>query len=186
MKPENLRVHHLSGDLYLLDFGISQRHNRMVVRGYTRHFSAPEQRRPGAPVTAAADVYAAGAVLYNLLVGAPPPDRGPDESKPILLPADPTTPVPPDLERIVLKALMPNPADRYPNARAMLEDLRRVRLPTRSFTPARLVWAGLTVLLAIGLGLAIVGLTRPRRTVRTNGGRRRAGHRRHPARSGHR
>ncbi len=161
VKPENLRVHHLSGDLYLLDFGISQRHNRMVVRGYTRHFSAPEQRRPGAPVTAAADVYAAGAVLYNLLVGAPPPDRGPDESKPILLPADPTTPVPPDLERIVLKALMPNPADRYPNARAMLEDLRRVRLPTRSFTPARLVWAGLTVLLAIGLGLAIVGLTRP-------------------------
>ncbi|MCS6883604.1 MAG: serine/threonine protein kinase [Oscillochloridaceae bacterium] len=158
VKPENLRVHHLSGELYLLDFGISRRHNRLVVRGYTRHFSAPEQRRPGAPITPAADVYAAGAVLYNLLVGEPPPDRAPDESKPILLPA--ATPVPPNLERIVLKALMPNPADRYPNARAMLEDLRRVRLPVRSFTPARTVWAGLTVVLAVGLGLAIANLTR--------------------------
>lgn len=161
VKPENLRVHHLSGELYLLDFGISQRHNRLVVRGYTRHFSAPEQRQPGAPITPAADVYAAGAVLYNLLVGAPPPDRAPDESKPILLPAEATTPIPPDLERIVLKALMPNPDDRYPNARAMLEDMRRVRLSTRSFTPGRLVWAGMIVLLAIGLSLGIAGLARP-------------------------
>ncbi len=161
VKPENLRVHHLNGELYLLDFGISRRHNRLVVRGYTRHFSAPEQRRPGAPITPAADVYAAGSVLYNLLVGAPPPDRAPDESKPILLPAEATTPIPPDLERIVLKALMPNPADRYPNARAMLEDLRRVRLSIRSFTPVRPVWAGLTVLLVIGVGLAIAGLARP-------------------------
>jgi len=161
VKPENLRVHHLSGELYLLDFGISQRHNRMVVRGFTRHFSAPEQRRPGASITPAADVYAAGAVLYNLLVGAPPPDRGPDESKPLLLPTDGATAIPSDLERIVLKALMPNPADRYPHARAMLDDLRRVRLSTRSFRPARLLWAGLTVVLAVSLGLAIVSFARP-------------------------
>ncbi len=160
VKPENLRVHHLSGELYLLDFGVSQRHNRMVVRGFTRHFSAPEQRRPGAPITPAADVYAAGAVLYNLLVGAPPPDRGPDESKPILLPTDGATSIPSDLERIVLKALMPDPADRYPNARSMLDDLRRVRLPTRPFTPARLLRAGLTVMLAVGLGLAVVSFAR--------------------------
>ncbi len=161
VKPENLRVHHLSGELYLLDFGVSRRNNRMVVRGFTPHFSAPEQRQRGAAVTPAADVYAAGALLYNFLVGTPPPDREPDTTRPIMLPAETANTIPRDLERIVIRALMPTPEDRYPHARAMLDDLRRVRLPARPSRLARLTWAGAGLLL-LGLSLALLNIVQSR------------------------
>lgn len=162
VKPENLRVHHLSGELYLLDFGVSRRNNRMVVRGFTPHFSAPEQRQRGAAVTPAADVYAAGALLYNFLVGTPPPDRAPDATRPIMLPAETAHTIPRDLERIVIRALMPAPEDRYSHARAMLDDLRRVRLPARPSRLARLTWAGAGLLLLLGMSLALLNTVQSR------------------------
>jgi serine/threonine-protein kinase len=80
-------------------------------------FMAPEVR-DGQTGDPASDVFAAGALLYYALTGIEPPldptrVRPPRELRPM-------TPV--AMERVVLRALLPAPDDRYLNAVEMLED----------------------------------------------------------------
>jgi serine/threonine protein kinase len=156
IKPANLRIHKDSGDLYVLDFGISQRHDRMVVRGYSPPFAAPEQRSRSTIITPAADVYAVGATLYNLLTGAPPPDASTDTSKPLLLPDDPQHPIADSLKQVLLKAMAPRAMDRYPNAAAMLQALRRSGYAQTTRQPVRRVWLGTAFLAFLGVLLTLV------------------------------
>jgi tetratricopeptide (TPR) repeat protein len=97
----------------------------------TPAYMPPEQAR-GLAVSERSDVYGLGAILYHLLSGGAPyvgtsardviervlagPPR-PLESRVPAMPAD--------LGAIVRKAMMPDPADRYPSAREMADDLRR-------------------------------------------------------------
>jgi hypothetical protein len=95
----------------------------------TPGFMPPEQA-VGEDVDARSDVYALGATLYHLLAGAPPYagtsasailDRTVAEPPPRIAVAG----CPPDLVTIVDKAMAPTPADRYRDAAAMGEDVRR-------------------------------------------------------------
>ena len=75
VKPQNLLLSS-DGVLKLGDFGIAVGHEgtRLTLEGTvlgTAGYLAPEQAR-GEQVTAAADIYAVGAVLYELLTGEPP------------------------------------------------------------------------------------------------------------------
>ena len=75
VKPQNLLLSR-DGVLKLGDFGIAVGHagTRLTLEGTvlgTAGYLAPEQAR-GERVTAAADIYAVGAVLYELLTGGPP------------------------------------------------------------------------------------------------------------------
>lgn len=75
VKPHNLLLGR-DGVLKLGDFGIALGRDgtRLTLAGTvlgTAAYLAPEQAR-GEPVTAAADIYALGAVLYELLTGEPP------------------------------------------------------------------------------------------------------------------
>src|SRR5262249_30019016 len=98
----------------------------------TPEYMAPEQAS-GATVGPAVDIYALGAVLYQLLTGQPPfQGDTPMEVLQALTHAEPVAPrrfrpgLPRDLETIALKAIEKEPARRYPTAGAMADDLRRL------------------------------------------------------------
>jgi WD40 repeat protein len=122
----------------LTDFGLARildevaEDTRSGVPFGSPSYMAPEQaagklRLIGPPT----DVYALGAVLYEVLTGRPP-FRGdtPAETIVQVLQDEPVAPrtlrpgLPRDLETIVLTCLQKLPARRYPSAAAMRDDLR--------------------------------------------------------------
>ena len=97
----------------------------------TPTYMAPEQAR-GEPVDARGDVYAIGAILYHLLSGVAPYVGDSSEAVVEKVAAAPPLPlaerersIAPDLLAIVERAMARAPADRYPSARELAEDLRR-------------------------------------------------------------
>ncbi len=97
----------------------------------TPAYMSPEQAR-GELVDERADVYAIGAVLYELLAGAPPHhDDTPQATLDRVIAGPPrpvalvTPHVPSELATIVSKAMARDPSARYGNATALAEDLRR-------------------------------------------------------------
>jgi hypothetical protein len=99
----------------------------------TPAFMSPEQAAGDRDrLGAASDVYSLGATLYCLLAGRPP-FEGPDVSEVLgrvrrgdFVPPSRVGPaVDPALEAVCLKAMALDPADRYPTARALAEDVER-------------------------------------------------------------
>jgi serine/threonine-protein kinase len=101
---------------------------------FTPDYASAEQFR-GQAITTATDVYALGAVLYELLTGRPirtPGNRSFDDLRndvtdgEIPLPSRAVTEkIPADLDRIVEKALALEPSHRYETADQLAADLRR-------------------------------------------------------------
>jgi WD40 repeat protein len=99
----------------------------------TRRYMAPEQAAGRTDIIGpAADVYALGAILYELLIGHTPFNGAtPAETAHQLGAEKPRPPrwdrrdVPRDLEAICLKCLAKAPPQRYATAGALAEDLRR-------------------------------------------------------------
>jgi len=154
LKPSNIMVGEF-GETVVLDWGLARDRKRDVpepegseyvlspgsgsgpastVSGKvvgTPAYMSPEQAR-GELVDERADVYAIGAVLYELLAGTPAhSDTTPQATLERVL-AGPPKPlsaavahVPGELCTIVAKAMARNPDDRYANASEVAEDLRR-------------------------------------------------------------
>ena len=146
----------------------------------TPAYMAPEQAR-GEEVDARADVYALGALLYELLTGQPPHGGGSVQDVLASAQKGQVVPVeerqadaPPDLCAIVKKAMAAAPADRYPSAVELAADLRRFQtgqlVTARHYsTPALLVrWVArhraivIVVLLAAAAlaGVGVLAFTR--------------------------
>jgi serine/threonine protein kinase len=128
VKPDNVMLTP-HGQVKVMDFGIAHHlagepmESDSVIG--TAHYLSPEQAR-GEAVDARSDVYSAGCVLFELLVGQPPfVGDGPVSVAYQQVRADPPVPsrqnreVSPAVDAIVLKALAKNPADRYQSAAEM-------------------------------------------------------------------
>ena len=138
MKPENV---FLTGAMEspiakVIDFGISKIKDAGgttltktgMIMG-TPAYMAPEQAR-GEKVDHRADVYAVGAILYNVLTGRRPFDKNdPTATITAVLLEDPERPcalnpeIPQALELVIQKAMAKNPDDRYQTMAELERDL---------------------------------------------------------------
>ena len=179
IKPENVLFH--DGRAMVADFGIALAatnagRDRMTATGMslgTPQYMSPEQAMGEREVTARSDVYALGAVTYEMLIGEPP-FTGPTAQAVIakVLTTRPTPPrderksIPEHVEDAVLTALEKLPADRFPTALAFAEALA---MPSTTSDPLRAVRASDSGsrqtavslrrrgLLVAGLLLAVIG-----------------------------
>jgi serine/threonine protein kinase len=171
----------LSYDPKITDFGLVKRLEGGA--GLTRTgdivgtpaYMAPEQATGRSrEVGPAADVYALGAILYEMLTGQPPfQGETTLETLQRVVTVEPVAPsrlqpaVPRDLETICLKCLGKEPLQRYPSALVLAEDLQRFRTgqPILARPPGRAagLWRRLrqhplVTTLAAALLIAVVGV----------------------------
>ena len=99
----------------------------------TVDYMAPEQLQ-GGTLDARTDLFAFGLVLYEMVTGVNPfVGRSPTSTIANILKEEPDPParrnprLPSDLAAIIQRCLQKNPPERYPSARALLDDLLRVR-----------------------------------------------------------
>jgi serine/threonine-protein kinase len=185
IKPENILIH--DGRALVADFGIALAASRaggsrMTETGMslgTPHYMSPEQAMGEREITARSDVYALGAVTYEMLVGDPPFTGSTAQAIVAkVLTEKPAPPskfrdtVPDSVDDAVLTALAKLPADRWPTAAAFVAaleaTLKEPALATRR-RPALSRWsAGSPVPWAVALGLVAIaaawGWLRPRAT----------------------
>jgi hypothetical protein len=186
LKPQNVLIDQ-GGDAFVVDFGLARDAAAAGTRTLTGEllgtpaYMSPEQARgDAARIGEPTDVWALGALLYELLTG-----RSPFGGKPLhetiraILEDDPQLPraldasIPAELEAVCLKALSKRPEDRYATALAFAEDLERfadgrgvlARAPGR--LPRAMRWlsrrrkAAFAVVAAAGLTVAAVALWLP-------------------------
>ncbi len=135
VSPQNVLLSY-EGQVKLVDFGIAKARNASAeetaanaVKGKYAYF-APEQAK-AKELDARTDVFATGIVLYELLTGQLPfQGRLMDVLARIVRgqfqkPRELNPRIPPELERIVLKAMALEKADRYQTAEAFQQDLAR-------------------------------------------------------------
>jgi serine/threonine protein kinase/tetratricopeptide (TPR) repeat protein len=128
LKPENIFLVARDGQadfVKVLDFGIARsagRARRLTNPGVamgTPEYMAPEQAEGGA-VDQRSDIFSVGALLYEMVTGSPP-QRSRD--KELIPPRGIKADVPEELERIIIRALAPDPVRRYQSMAQLEYDL---------------------------------------------------------------
>lgn len=137
IKPHNIMVLR-DGSVKVADFGIA----RVASGGHSTltqealgsvHYISPEQAR-GSRIDARSDLYSAGVVLYEMITGRLPFEGDTPVSVAIqhinsipLSPREIDPTIPEALEAITMRAMAPNPDNRYASADEMLADLEEFR-----------------------------------------------------------
>ncbi|HEV8125911.1 MAG TPA: protein kinase [Gemmatimonadales bacterium] len=170
IKPANILLG--GGHAMVADFGIARAvtttsNDPLTQTGLavgTPHYMAPEQAMGDREVDARADIYAVGALLYEMLAGEPP-FTGPT---PRAIVTRSMTEAPrslitsraellPEVDRVALKALAKSPADRFATATALAAALDQAldvthsgaRPAVESSAPAPLQVLGLFIIVGI-------------------------------------
>jgi serine/threonine-protein kinase len=150
LKPGNVLIDPDRHDVLITDFGLARMTGEVRVGATqagqilgTPAYMSPEQARGDvAAVGPCSDIYALGVILYELLTGTVPFGGGVrGVLAAVATGRDPDPPsarrpgMHPDLDRVCLRAMARNPADRHRSARELADDLDRLAraVPT---TPA--------------------------------------------------
>jgi len=172
IKPGNILF--LAGNAVIADFGIARLHDAdgksrtkttdLIPVG-TPHYMSPEQADGDRPVDGRSDLYSLGCVLFEMLVGHPPFEGRTNAEvlqRHALDPVPPIrtvrTPVAAEVEAVVMRAMEKMPADRYPNARTMLEAIEAAMVANPGPLPVR-VRQGRRLALTAALAVAVGGGT---------------------------
>ncbi len=140
IKPANIMLNQ-HGRVKVADFGVAkalgagdgiQTQTHMMVG--TPDYAAPEARDLGSVVDGRADLYAVGAMFYQLLTGKFP--RG--AFKPVSEGADD---IDPRYDNIITKALQPDPEDRYQTAEEFQDELEEI-LREPLLAPSEMIRSG--------------------------------------------
>ncbi len=131
IKPSNIMISN-DAHVYLADFGLA----RMAQAGEstlsqdmligTPQYISPEQAK-GEAISERSDIYSLGVVLFEMLVGRVPFSADTPYSiihdhiyAPLPMPRSLNPNLSPELERVLLKALAKDPADRFASARELM------------------------------------------------------------------
>ncbi|MCC6993519.1 MAG: protein kinase [Deltaproteobacteria bacterium] len=146
LKPANL-FSCRDGSIKLVDFGIAlwtDADTRITSVGTvlgTASYLAPEQARGDGDLDARADLWALGVILYEMLTGRPPFDRGSVLPTIVAVLMEEAAPLPPGvpvmLREVVMRALSKEPALRWPDARAFADALAACDLGDAGDAPVR-------------------------------------------------
>lgn len=168
LKPQNVMVDG-AGKITLMDFGIAR---SAEVSGMTRTgalmgtpaYMSPEQAK-GDKADGRSDIFTLGIILYELVTGQVPfqadtlmgtlMKRCQERAKP---PIELEPSLPPALNRVIMKALATDTAERYQTASELLEDLNELAAPPgeRKRQPAYSgMWRRLSMALAAALAVVV-------------------------------
>jgi eukaryotic-like serine/threonine-protein kinase len=177
IKPENILLQ--NGHALVADFGIalavqSAGGQRMTQTGLslgTPQYMSPEQAMGERTIDARSDVYALGAVTYEMLTGEPPFTGATVQAIVArVLSSEPARPtevrksVPAPVEAAVLRALAKLPADRFGSASDFIAAFSQPVAPTPGSSRARAATRAtyaLAALAAVASAIAIWALQRP-------------------------
>ena len=138
LKPGNILLDS-AGQAHITDFGLAKFTKRLsdltlsnTALGTPAYMSPEQAAGRVKEITTAADIYGLGAVMFELLTGAPPfSGNTPIAIARSVVDREPPTPnslnpsIPLDLEVICLKCLEKDPARRYSSAGTLADDLER-------------------------------------------------------------
>ena len=146
IKPDNILLDAESGRAMVTDFGIARAASeeggasRLTATGAaigTPAYMSPEQCVGDRDIDGRSDLYALGAVAYQMLTGAPPFSGN---NTPSVMMKQVTEPpvalrvrraeIPEDLERIVMRLLEKDPANRFANGSELVAALDGAPLPS--------------------------------------------------------
>jgi len=181
IKPENILLH--DGQALVADFGIALAVSaaggtRMTETGLslgTPHYMSPEQAMGEREITARSDIYALGAITYEMLTGDPPFTGSTAQSIVAkVLTEKPAPPsklrdtVPEAVDDAVLTALQKLPADRFGSAAEFSAALRstgtvasRASTGMRAAPPSRTARFAWPVAVIVALAVGAFGWIRP-------------------------